>query len=273
MNNFLQRTLSGLSFVVIVVGSILISPYTFAFVFVIITAWTVYEFHKLTNSQGQIDVNPILAIAGSVILFLISFFFASSDLLQHLVYSVYGFYVMMVLVFELYRKKKNPLHNWAYFLLGQVFIALPFSLLNYILYIDKTFHPWLLIAMFATIWLYDTGAYLVGVAIGKHKMFERISPKKTWEGFAGGVLVALIVGYVCSIFITDISLVSWLFFALIVVIFSTFGDLMESLMKRTIHVKDSGNVIPGHGGLLDRFDSMLMVAPAIVIYLSFLFFR
>lgn len=270
MNNFLQRTLSGLFFVVIIVGSILISPYTFALAFSIISAWTVREFHKLTNIQSQVDVNSILAIIGSVILFLTSFFFASG-LLQYPVYSVYAFYVVMVLIFELYRMKKNPLHNWAYFLLGQIFIALPFSLLNYILYIDKTFHPWLLIAMFATIWLYDSGAYLVGMAIGKHKMFERISPKKTWEGFAGGTLVALIVGYVCSIFITDISLIAWLFFAEIVVVFGTFGDLMESLMKRTIHVKDSGDVIPGHGGLLDRFDSMLMAAPAIFIYLSFLF--
>lgn len=270
MNNFLQRTLSGLSFVVIVVGSILISPYTFAFVFVIITAWTVHEFHKLTNVQSQIEVSPILAVTGSVILFLTSFFFASG-LLRYFIYFVYALYVVMILILELYRKKENPLHNWAYFLLGQVCIALPFSLLNYILYIDKTYHPWLLIAMFATIWLYDTGAYLVGMAIGKYKMFERISPKKTWEGFAGGALVALLVGYVCSIFITDISLVSWLFFAVIVVVFGTFGDLMESLMKRTVHVKDSGNVIPGHGGLLDRFDSMLMVAPAIFIYLTFLF--
>jgi phosphatidate cytidylyltransferase len=270
MNNFLQRTLSGFFFVAIVVGSILISPYIFALVFVVITACTVYEFHKLTNVQSQIEVDQILAATGSVILFLASFFYASG-LLQYFIYFVYALYVMMVLVLELYRKKKNSLHNWAYFLLGQVYTALPFSLLNYILYIDKTFNPWLLIAMFATIWLYDTGAYLVGMAIGKHKMFERISPKKTWEGFAGGTLVALLVGYVCSIFITDISLVSWLFFAVIVVVFGTFGDLIESLMKRTIHVKDSGKVIPGHGGLLDRFDSMLMVAPAIFIYLSLLF--
>lgn len=132
------------------------------------------------------------------------------------------------------------------------------------------FNVTLLIAMFVTIWLNDTGAYLVGVSIGKHKMFERISPKKSWEGFIGGAVTALVTGYVFSLFFPQISLLSWLIFSEIVVVFGTFGDLLESLMKRAIKVKDSGDVIPGHGGLLDRFDSMLLAAPAIFIYLSFL---
>ena len=269
MNNFLKRTFSGFFFVVIIIGSILISPYTFALAFAIISAWTVFEFHKLTNKQDEVEVIPLLSIIGSVILFLTSFFYASEKIMYP-VYSVYGLYVVLVLVVELYRKKKNPIHNWAYFLLGQIIIALPFSLLSYILYIES-YHPLLLIAMFATIWINDTGAYLVGITIGKHRMFERISPKKSWEGFVGGAVTALISGYVFSLFIPEINLISWLIFSEIVVIFGTFGDLLESLMKRTVHVKDSGDVIPGHGGLLDRFDSMLLVAPAIFIYLSFLF--
>jgi len=269
MNNFLQRTFSGFFFVVIIIGSILISPYTFVLAFAIISAWTVFEFHKLTNKQDEVETIPLLSIIGSVILFLTSFFYASEKIMYP-VYSVYGLYIVLVLIVELYRKKKNPIHNWAYFLLGQIVIALPFSLLNYILYIE-TYHPLLLIAMFATIWINDTGAYLVGITIGKRRMFERISPKKSWEGFIGGAITALISGYVFSLFIPEISLLSWLIFSEIVVVFGTFGDLLESLMKRTVHVKDSGDVIPGHGGLLDRFDSMLLVAPAIFIYLSFLF--
>ena len=117
----------------------------------------------------------------------------------------------------------------------------------------------------------DTGAYVVGVTFGKHRLFERISPKKSWEGFFGGAFFALISGYVFSLIIKDISLINWLIFSEIIVIFGTFGDLIESLLKRTLDVKDSGNVIPGHGGLLDRFDSMLLAAPAIYLFLTVLF--
>ncbi|MDD2286244.1 MAG: phosphatidate cytidylyltransferase [Paludibacter sp.] len=269
MNNFLKRTLSGFFFVVIIVGSILLSPYIFALAFTIIAAWTVYEFHKLTNRQQEVEIVLSLSVVGSVILFLTSFCYASG-IISYPGYSLYGFYVVLVLVVELYRKKNNPVHNWAYFLMGQILIALPFSLLNFILYID-TYHPLLLIAMFATIWINDTGAYLVGITIGKHRLFERISPKKSWEGFIGGAITSLISGYVFSLFVPEVSLISWLFFSQIVVVFGTFGDLLESLLKRTVQVKDSGNVIPGHGGLLDRFDSMLLVAPVIFVYLSFLF--
>ena len=270
MSNFLERTLSGFFFVVIIIASIWISPYTFALAFAIICGWAVFEFHKLTNQQSQVQVVPLLSVVGAVILFITSFLYASGKLIYPS-FSVYGLFIVMVLVIELYRKKENPIHNWAYFLLGQIIIALPFSLLNFILYVDG-YHPLLLMAVFVTIWVNDTGAYLVGITFGKHRLFERISPKKSWEGFIGGAITALLSGYVFSLFIPEISLLSWLIFSEIVVIFGTFGDLLESLMKRTVHVKDSGDVIPGHGGLLDRFDSMLLVAPAIFIFLSFLFY-
>ena len=153
-----------------------------------------------------------------------------------------------------------------------IFIALPFALLNFIAFIDADqFKPLILLAVFVTIWVNDTGAYLFGITFGKHRLFERISPKKSWEGFFGGALAALASGYVFSLFIPEISLIQWLIFSEIIVIFGTFGDLIESLIKRTLLVKDSGTAIPGHGGLLDRFDSMLLAAPVIFIYLSFLF--
>jgi len=269
MNNFVKRTLSGFIFVTLIVGSIMLSRFTFAAFFSIVCGWAVYEFHKLSNQAPTISVNPWVALVGAVLLFISSFAFASG-IWRFPVYSIYGFYVILVLIFELYRKKVNPLNNWAYFILGQVFIGLPFVLLNYILFIDE-WQPLLLLSVFVTIWVNDTGAYLVGVTIGRHRMFERISPKKSWEGFAGGALAALLSGYVFSLFISQISLVNWLIFSEIIVIFGTFGDLIESLMKRTVHVKDSGNVIPGHGGLLDRFDSMLLAAPVVLIYLIFLF--
>ncbi|HRZ96218.1 MAG TPA: phosphatidate cytidylyltransferase [Paludibacter sp.] len=269
MNNFITRTLSGLFFVAIIVGSVILGSYYFAVVFSIITGWTVFEFHKLTNQQESVSVNPIAGVLGGVILFFTSFLFASG-LVQYPLYSVYGLYVVIVLIIGLFYQNKNPLHNWTYFLAGQLYIALPFSLLNYILYIHDV-QPYFLLALFIAIWVNDTGAYLVGSTFGKHKLFERISPKKTWEGFIGGALLSLISGYVFSLLIPEISLIQWLIFSEIVVVFGTFGDLAESLMKRTVDVKDSGNAIPGHGGLLDRFDSMLLAGPVIFFYLSILF--
>jgi len=269
MNNFVKRTLSGSLFVALIVSSILLSPYTFALFFSLISAWIVYEFHTLTNRQQDIAVNPWLGSIGAVLLFLGSFLY-SSGFWHFPEYTIYGFYVVIVLISELYRKKANPLHNWAYFIMGQIYIALPFALLNYILFLDK-WQPLLLLSVFVTIWVNDTGAYVVGVTLGKHRMFERISPKKSWEGFVGGALAALLSGYVFSILFPQIRLIEWFIFSEIIVVFGTFGDLIESLMKRTLNVKDSGNVIPGHGGLLDRFDSMLLAAPVIFIFLSLLF--
>jgi len=281
MNNFLTRTLSGFFFVLVILGSIWIDKFVFAAVFTIISGWTVFEFHKLTNQQQDVQVVPAFAVIGAVILFLTSFLH-STGILQYPSFSFYGLYIVMVLVTELFRQKKNPINNWAYFLLGQIIIALPFSLLNFIGFMvsdnpmlifsgEGEYNPLMLMAVFVTIWVNDSGAYVFGVTLGKHRMFERVSPKKSWEGFFGGAITALISGYIFSLIVPEISLIQWLIFSEIVVIFGTFGDLLESLMKRTIHVKDSGDVIPGHGGLLDRFDSMLLVAPAIFIYLSFLF--
>jgi phosphatidate cytidylyltransferase len=270
MNNLIKRTLSGSLFVLIIVGAILINEYIFAAIFALICGFSLQEFHKITNNQTDINVNKWIAVIGGILLFTCSYLYASNKLTQT-VFLLYGFYLMLVLISELYRQKKNPIHNWAYFILGQLIIALPFSLLNFILYIND-YQPLLLLSIFITIWVNDTGAYITGVTFGKHRLFERISPKKSWEGFVGGAFFALVSGYVFSLIIPlQISLFNWIVISEIIVIFGTYGDLIESLMKRTIGVKDSGNIMPGHGGLLDRFDSMLLVAPAVFIYLSLLF--
>ncbi|MDL2290271.1 phosphatidate cytidylyltransferase [Paludibacteraceae bacterium OttesenSCG-928-F17] len=271
MKNLIQRTISGIIFIAIVIGSILWNQYSFGVAFAIITALSLYEFHKLTNHQEHVEVNTVCSIIGGLLIFTCSYLYATS-IFPFQIYLVYGLYLVFTFIAELYRKKEQPLHNWSYLLLGQIFIAIPFSLLNFILF-TPVYQPLMLIALFVTIWVNDTGAYIVGVTsskFGNHRLFERISPKKSWEGFIGGAIFALLSGYIFSLFITELSLLQWLIFSEIIVIFGTFGDLIESLMKRTLHVKDSGNIIPGHGGILDRFDSMLLAAPMIFIYLTIL---
>lgn len=269
MKNLWLRLFSGIIFVALLVGSILISPYTFAILFSLITAFAVREFHHLTNKNPEIEVNIPIAMTGGVLLF-VSNFLAASKATDFPVFSVYGIFILVILIVELFRKKQNPIHNWAYFILGQIYTALPFSILSYILYVNE-YEPIILLAVFISLWVNDTGAYITGMMFGKHKLFERISPKKTWEGFIGGGFFVLISGYIFSMLIPDLNLLQWFIFSEITVIFGTLGDLSESLIKRTLNVKDSGNAIPGHGGILDRFDSMLMAAPMIYLFLSFLF--
>lgn len=267
--NLLQRTLSGFIFISVVIVSILWNPYAFGFAFLLATFFGLYEFYKITYKPGIVEVNIPLSIAGGLILFACSFLHAY-ELAPVIIFSIYGFWVLAIFIIELFRKKANPINNWAYFFLGQMYVALPFSLLNYILFVQG-WQPLLLLSLFIILWANDTGAYVTGLSIGKHKMFERVSPKKTWEGFAGGVVFGLIAGYVLSRLIPDISLTQWLAFSLLVVVFGTLGDLCESLLKRTENVKDAGKLIPGHGGILDRFDSMLLAAPVVLIFLNLIF--
>jgi phosphatidate cytidylyltransferase len=268
MNNLLLRGFSGALFVALIISSILISQYSFAVVFAIIAVLSIREFHLITNNTSLgIEVSVWSATLGGLILFFCAFLFASKIYDQR-VFSIYGFYLILIFLAELYNKRPNPIHNWAYFLLGQIFIALPFALLTPILFISGSHQPMLLLALFVSICVNDTGAYLVGISIGKHKLLERISPKKTWEGVIGGAIAALISGYIFSLYFHQLTLLQWIIFSELIVVFGTYGDLIESLLKRTVHIKDSGTIIPGHGGLLDRFDSMLLASPIIYIYLS-----
>lgn len=270
LSNFFTRTISGILFVLIVAGSVLLSHYyVFPVVFVLISSLAISEFHELTNHNPDIFIHKWIAISGNVILFISSYLFAAK-VITFPVFSIYGLFIVVVFVVGLFSHQKNQVNNWAYFLMGQIYVALPFSLLNFILYIAGL-QPIILLAVFVTIWINDTGAYIFGISFGKHRLYERISPKKSWEGFFGGAIVALGSGYIFSLMIPQISLLNWMVFSEIIVIFGTLGDLTESLIKRTVNVKDSGNIIPGHGGLLDRFDSMLMAAPIIYLYLSLIF--
>lgn len=268
--NLVIRSISGLVFIVLIVGSILWHPYSFVAVFLLITILGLNEFYNLVNDKDKVDVNIFIGILGGAILFITTFLHSFTDISHILLFGVYAIYSVLVIITELFRKKNNPINNWAYYFLGQVNIALPFALLNYIIFINSSFQPWLLLALFIIIWSNDTGAYITGVTIGKHKMFERISPKKTWEGFFGGVSFAVVAAIILSKYVTDITMTQWIILSVFVVVFGTLGDLSESLLKRTLQVKDSGNLIPGHGGILDRFDSLIFAVPVTLFYYLFM---
>ncbi len=271
-NNFIQRAITGVLFVAVLVGCTLYSPLSFGILFTLISALSVHEFGHLVNQKGEVCINKTITALGGAYLFLalMGFCTSAADARIFLPYLALLLYLMIT---ELYLKRHNPLGNWAFSMLSQLYIALPFALLNVLAYHNSaetssvTYNPILPLSIFVFIWLNDTGAYCVGSLIGKHRLFERISPKKSWEGSIGGGVLSIASAFVFAHFFPFMNTWQWAGLALTVVVFGTWGDLTESLMKRQLGIKDSGNILPGHGGMLDRFDSALMAIPAAVVYL------
>ena len=271
-SNFIQRLITGVIFVVILVGCILAGPITFSILFAIISALTIHEFGSVIGQTGKVHVNKPISILAGVFLF---FGFAYLGIMpgQVGILTPYLFLIIYLMVSELYLKRENPVHNWAFTMMSQIYIALPFALLNVLafhtadIHSDPEYNPILPLSIFIFNWVNDSGAYCTGMLFGKHRLFERISPKKSWEGSIGGGVFSIIAAIIMSHFFPFMSMLVWIGLALTVVVFGTWGDLTESLLKRTLGIKDSGNILPGHGGMLDRFDSTLMAVPAAVVYL------
>lgn len=265
MSNLVQRTLSGSVYVAVIVASVLYHPMSFSILFFLVSMLTVWEFCRLLKLDNWLSIWSSLS-AGWLFLSR-SYLNSFGPWMDRLYFLV----VMVVLVAELFRKQKDPIRNWGYFLITQAMIALPYALMTDIYYhIEWGVGKYIMLALFVCVWCNDTGAYLVGSAIGKHKMIPRVSPGKTWEGLVGGFVFSLLAGYVFSLFVKDIVLWQWLVIAFTISVAGTLGDLMESLYKRTIGIKDSGNVVPGRGGWLDCFDSTLLAAPTIWLLLQIL---
>ena len=271
MKNLIIRALTGIIFVVVLISAIYIHPIFFLILFCIITGLTLWEFGGLVKHYENANLQRTVNVLGGVYLFIATFVYANG-LTDGKIFLPYLLFIMLTMIAELYYKAPNPINNWAFTLFAQVYCAGSFSILNFIGAEPGTpgvmsYTPLFIMAIFIFVWLDDTGAYLVGSLIGKHKLFERISPKKSWEGSIGGGVVAIGVSFILAHYFPFMSMMEWAGLALAVVIFGTWGDLTESLLKRQLHVKDSGNILPGHGGMLDRFDSSLMAIPAAVVYL------
>ena len=272
MKNFIQRAITGILFVAVLVGCIIGGPLSFGFLFCLISALATFEFCNLVNRQEEVSINRNICTLGSIFLFF-CFFYYGINPAETGIFIPYLALLIYLLVSELYLNKKNPINNWAYSMMSQLYVGLPFALLNVLAFqnnmeISVSQYVFILpLSVFIFNWVNDTGAYCTGMLFGKHRLFERISPKKSWEGSIGGAIFSILAGFALSHLFPIMSTWQWIGMALTVVVFGTWGDLTESLMKRHLGIKDSGNILPGHGGLLDRFDSTLMAVPAAVVYL------
>ena len=283
MKNFITRTITGILFVAIMVTGICLRGDAMILLFALITGLTLWEFTGLVNEHvADTTVNRFITTAAGVYLFL-AFAGYCTGIVPPSAFIPYLLTLIYLFISELYLKQKNPIQDWAYTMLSQLYVALPFSMINVLSFqadplSGQIAYHWLLpMSVFIFLWANDTGAYCAGSLFGRHKLFPRVSPGKTWEGSIGGAVIVLIIAAVISYFAgsdasfstlnAQLSTLKWLGLGLVVVFFGTWGDLVESLFKRTLGIKDSGNILPGHGGMLDRFDSSLMAIPAAVIYL------
>ncbi len=278
IQNLITRTITGVLFVAIMVTCFL-RPEAMVLLFALITGLSLWEYTGLVNNRENVQVNRFITTVAGVY-----FFFAMAGYITRLtptmgVFVPYLLTIVYLFISGLYTKSKDPINDWAYAMLGQMYIALPFSMILVLGFQsmpngDIAFNSLLPLSVFVFLWTNDTGAYCSGSLFGRHKLFPRVSPGKSWEGSIGGGILVLIVASALGYYenmLTDVpsnlSLIEWAGLGLVVVVFGTWGDLVESLFKRKLGVKDSGNILPGHGGMLDRFDSSLMAIPASVIYL------
>ncbi|MDY6250292.1 MAG: phosphatidate cytidylyltransferase [Bacteroidaceae bacterium] len=275
MSTLALRSLTGIVFVALLVGGIITSPFTFSMLFALITGLALWEFSTLVNKHQGASVNRLINTVAGVYLF-VAFCGYCADYSPSAAFIPYLLSIVYLLVSELYLRSEHPLKNWAYAFASQVYIALAFSMLAVLAFqynpvTNETEYVWIFpLSIFIFLWTSDTGAYVVGSLLHKRfpaKLFERISPNKSWVGSIGGGLLCLVAAAVLWHFFPErLSLAEWLGLGLVVCIFGTWGDLVESLFKRELGIKDSGRIMPGHGGMLDRFDSSLLAIPAAVLY-------
>lgn len=267
MNNFWQRILTGIVFTGSILASIWWGPLPFILLFLIASLLSLHEFYKMV-SDHQRQPSMGLGLCMGALLFIFTAVSAYR-------YSAYQWEILIVpmlaltFIIELYRKKVDPFSNISFTIIGLLYTVLPFALLMKISVLNGSYDRGILIGYFLLLWSSDSFAYVFGNLFGKHRLFERISPKKSWEGSIGGGLSTLGVAHAISLFQPQYTWMQWMSVALIIIVFGTMGDLTESMLKRSLQVKDSGSLLPGHGGLLDRFDALFLSVPFVWAYLCF----
>ena len=277
--NLIVRSISGVIFLAIMIVGMTVRPDAFIFLFTLITGLTIWEYSGLVNELEDVTINRLISTVAGMYFFLAVAAMRTGMVDNFVIFVPYILSIVYLFISELYTKNKNAINDWAYTMLGQMYIAMPFALINVLAFevspdgMEHHFDKLLPLSVFIFLWVNDTGAYCSGSLFGKRKLFPRISPGKSWEGSIGGGIFVLIVAAIIGYFANNgdyphsLNIIQWMGLGLTVVFFGTWGDLVESLFKRTLGIKDSGNIMPGHGGMLDRFDSSLMAIPASVVYL------
>jgi len=266
-NNLAQRLLTGILGSAGIIFGVAFSEWTYFLVFFIIVLFSLREFYKLSGIDGLLPQKTFGMICGMFV-FCISFFVEQGSLPRKYYFLIFPL-VSCVYIIKLYKQfERKPFTNIAFTFLGIFYTAVPFALLNMAVFENKTYNFQIILGCLLILWATDTGAYFAGTYFGKRKLFERISPKKSWEGFAGGAVLAMGFAYGVSLYFTSLAQWQWLCIGWIIIVGGTYGDLVESLLKRSIEIKDSGTSLPGHGGFLDRFDGLFISAPFIVAFLE-----
>jgi len=294
LNNLLVRTVSGIGFVTIILGSIFLGSISYFILFSILSVASLLEFYYIIKKNREIKPQVFLATSITILVFVLTFLNAIGYISSSIILAIIPL-TSLIFINEVISFSKRSLSNISYTFLGLIYTTIPFSLTNYIVFsnnnvsnemnkmfsfytddllfslqpsVDINYHPENLISIFLLIWIFDSFSYIWGITIGRHLLIPKISPKKTWEGFWGGTISTFLFAFLFSKWVHSFTTSQWLILAFIVVFFGTFGDLTESLFKRSLHIKDSSKIIPGHGGILDRFDSFLMILPVYFFYFS-----
>lgn len=267
-SNLVQRAITSLVGAALILAALIYSDWTYFLIFGTILGMSQMEFYKLSGLDGMLPLKSFGTILG-LLIFTLTFMVEKEDLPHEYLYLIFPL-VSLTFFIKLYKKTdKKPFTGVAYTYLGIFYVAVPISLLNLAVFsVDAVYHYEILIGCLLILWASDSGAYFAGTRFGKTKLFERVSPKKSWEGFLGGAFSAILVAFVISQYFTVLEDWKWLVISGIIIIAGTYGDLIESLFKRSIEIKDSGSVLPGHGGFMDRFDGLLLSAPFITAFLK-----
>lgn len=279
MSDIVRRTLTGAAIVIFILGGLWLHPFSFTLVILLLLAGVTYEYYQIIMIAGQrpqVLSGIFLCVAAYAVSTGVAADYVPAEWLLALLPVVF-----IIIVAELYRKLDKPFDSLAHTFFPLIYAAVPFSLFPFSAFSHSglqpvlgsggfQFSPGIAIGFFIITWACDSGAYLAGVSFGRHKLLERVSPKKTWEGFAGGLVFAVIAALIFSGWLGVVERSGWIVIAIIVAVAGTFGDLAESLLKRSTGVKDSGTIMPGHGGFLDRFDSTITAFPLVYLFLALL---
>ncbi|MDT8400111.1 MAG: phosphatidate cytidylyltransferase [Bacteroidales bacterium] len=276
MKNLSRRTLTGIFLVIIIVGGLWLHPLSYLLVGLILLAGSLYEYYRLISASGS-SPQEIAGIITAVLIYGISVFVAAG-ILDPIFYLLAMFAIMLIIIAELFRKDDKPFDALAHTIFGLIFISVPYSLFPFMAFgfpgpgtvlpnSLPVFSPGLMLGFLVLSWGFDIGAYLFGSCFGKHKLLKRISPDKSWEGFIFGFATAVLLAWPVSLWIKTPGTGGWLIIAVLISISGTLGDLVESMLKRSAGVKDSGSLLPGHGGILDRFDSLILSLPFVFLFI------